>query len=103
MRSAPCLRQANAVIAYCHSNEARVRGDVDRDATAVVEIGVAPARFDGLGGILQHIGHRLAELMPVARNRRHFLGRRKLEVDFGARNFLQEQRLTDEIDRRPPA
>ena len=56
-------------------------------------------RLDRLGGVFEHVCHRLAELVPVAGDVGHVLRGRERIVDLGMRHFLEEHGLADQIDR----
>src|SRR5690606_10578642 len=60
------LRQPDAVIGDADRQLLVVELDLDGDPPAIVRLGIAQARVDRLGGVLEHVGHRLSELVPVA-------------------------------------
>src|SRR5512139_2606082 len=61
----PTLRQADAVVGYADRELPLVGSDLDFDSSAVIGSGLAPLRLDRFGCVLEHVGHRLAELVAI--------------------------------------
>jgi len=71
----------------------------DQDLAAVIDVGRLEFGFNRFVSILERIGQRLAQLVPVALHAyRAIMWRFQPVIDIGVRDFLEEQRLPDQIE-----
>src|SRR5690606_1037011 len=66
----PPLRQPDPVVGDGDGEEPAIHRGRHPDPSAEPHPGVSRPRFNGFGGILEHVSHRLAELVAVAIDRR---------------------------------
>ena len=94
------LRQPDAIVGDCDHDCVFVLGHLYADATAIVGLCLLTgACFDGFGSILENVRHSLPKLVPVGLNfqRSLDLGGEAV-IDLGIGNFLQEERLADQVE-----
>ena len=91
--------QADTVICHSDVKMLAIGRNPDSDLAAIVLAAVPASRFDGLSGVLEDVGHGLAELVAITLYRRYLAVGLEGIGDLGIAHFLQEQRLADEVDR----
>src|SRR5579875_1555479 len=88
------MRQPDAIVLDHDANGALGIGHADADA-AWRRAGAA--RLDRLGGVLQDVDQRLADLATVATEADRLWRQRELEADLGAGGALQKDRAADQL------